>query len=98
MAFLMIAGLIAILVVGVLAKGVALSVLWGWFAVPLGLPDIGIAHAIGVSVIFSLLAHHASIKKEEGYDLSELIAKLLGYTIAWPMIAIGIGYIVKSFM
>lgn len=40
---------------GVLVNGFTLSVLWGWFVVPLGGPDIGIAEAFGLSLVATLL-------------------------------------------
>jgi len=33
-----------------------ISLLWGWFAVPLGLPVIGMAHAFGLSMLVRTLA------------------------------------------
>lgn len=33
--------------------GYTLMVLWGWFAVPLGLPAIGIFHALGLGFLVS---------------------------------------------
>jgi hypothetical protein len=32
-------------------SGFALTILWGWFFVPLSVPPIGIAHSIGLAVI-----------------------------------------------
>ena len=34
--------------------GVVLKSLWTWFVVPLGAPPIGIAHAVGLSVVVTV--------------------------------------------
>ena len=38
-----------------LFTGFTVSVLWGWFVVPLGVAQIGFAHAYGISLIGSVL-------------------------------------------
>lgn len=46
--------LIALGVILSLLRGLVISILWGWFAVPLfGLPAIGIAYAIGLSTLLA---------------------------------------------
>lgn len=35
--------------------GFTVSVLWGWFIVPLGMAQIGFAHAYGISLLGSVL-------------------------------------------
>ena len=45
----------------VLLKGLVLKILWGWFIVPLGIMEIGIAHALGFSIIITYLT--ATISK-----------------------------------
>jgi hypothetical protein len=38
-----------------LLRGLILSQVWSWFIVPFGLPSIGIAWALGISIMISLL-------------------------------------------
>lgn len=38
-----------------LFTGFSVSVLWGWFIVPLGVAQIGLAHAYGISLLGSAL-------------------------------------------
>jgi hypothetical protein len=40
---------IILLVPMALLRGFVVFTLWGWFLIPLGLPAIGIAHAMGIS-------------------------------------------------
>ena len=40
-----------VLVAGLL--GGVTSILWGWFVVPLGVPPISVAHAVGLSAVVS---------------------------------------------
>ena len=60
-------------------RGFVLSILWAWFLVPLGLPEIGIAHALGVSVIIGLTYAGLSDKKA---DPDESLAEVA----VWAMI------------
>lgn len=41
--------LVGYMVVGLLARGWVVYCLWGWFAVPLGVPPISVAWAIGLT-------------------------------------------------
>jgi hypothetical protein len=40
-----------VLAASTIADGAVMARLWSWFVVPLGLPGIGVAHAVGLSVI-----------------------------------------------
>jgi len=41
-------------------SAVAVTLGWSWFVVPFGLPEIGYAHALGISGLMSLLTYHGS--------------------------------------
>jgi hypothetical protein len=69
-------------------RGMALAVLWGWFLVPLGLPMIGIAHALGIAIVFALLQGDVSRNTKHA---------LLG-GILTPLLAIAAGYVITLFM
>ena len=78
-------------------EGYILSIMWGWMAVPLGLPAISTAHAIGLTALLTAAMPSKSWprKEEEGRaayaakslarNLTALLANLL---IAW----IALGY------
>ena len=48
-------GLLLVVFVLAVFTGFTVSVLWGWFIVPLGVAQIGFAHAYGISLLGSAL-------------------------------------------
>ena len=91
------AGLVAL----VLFRGFVLASLWLWFVTPLGAPEIGVAHAIGLSGLVTLtMAGFATEKRAIGDDegpwahVMKAFAKPLFYCLfGW-----GMGAIVHGFM
>lgn len=85
-------------------RGFALSVLWGWFVMPLGVDSIEIPHAIGLSVIVGLfMSGVAAIimrTREEGEKRGGLVnAYITSFTEFFMCsIALLVGYIAQSFM
>lgn len=53
-------------------SAIALTLGWSWFVVPFGLPDIGYAHALGISGLMSLLTYHRS-PSEKGKSFTESV-------------------------
>jgi hypothetical protein len=88
----LVAGLGAFTVLLAIYGGFCLWVLWGWFMVPLGLPPIGIAWAIGLSTIFAMVAPTPA-PAPEGKAKNHLVA-----IIAKPALALVSGFVVKQFM
>ncbi len=90
---LSIGAIAAVVAYAALARGFVLSVLWGWFAIPLGLQPINPPLAIGIALVVSFLTHqhHASIKDERETSqkwidvanviLSPWLTLLMGYVI-----------------
>jgi hypothetical protein len=79
-------------------RGYVLTWLWLWFAVPVfGLPQLSIVQAIGVSVIISFLTVKFSDEnpKEEN---KKSFTQLSIESFAYSLIALGGGYVIKSFM
>lgn len=80
-------------------KGFALAVLWGWFVVPFGVPQISAFHAVGLVVLGSLAfkdAHASNFKDEfRNVDpkLLSIVASILG-----PLAAIAFGWLAKAAM
>jgi hypothetical protein len=86
-------GVMGLLALAATFNGWVLSILWGWFFVPiLGLPALGVAQAIGISTVVGYLTHQHR-KTPEGEE-----AEAFAYIAAQPLFALLIGYIVKSFM
>lgn len=91
---LLIIGVVAIVALASIWRGFVLSILWGWFAVPLGLPPIGIAWAIGVATVVGMLAGSYSEDKE---DKDDGWKKVIVLFVA-PLIALGVGWVAHASM
>jgi hypothetical protein len=86
-------GLVMVLPLG-LWNGFFLSIMWGWFLVPLGVPSIGVAHAWGLAMLLSLLTFKL---KQDNSTLHELLAGII-YGIIFPPIALFFGWIALMIM
>jgi len=83
--------LIIIIPIG-LYRGWVLTILWMWFIVPLGVPEIGIAHAWGISMIIGMLtATH--IYKEDKNPVKSFTNLIFA-----PLILLAFAYVIHSFM
>lgn len=75
---------IAIFAGGLILEGYVLSIVWSWFMVPFGLPQISIPWAIGVSVTASLVMPTPRGKQTNWETWFALLLKpLLILLIAW---------------
>jgi hypothetical protein len=86
--------ILAITTVAAIWEAFALKVLWGWFLVPLGLPAIGMAHAVGLALIATLLTHQAP----SNMTSDERQSQVIGWGLATPAVALIVGWIAKGFM
>ena len=78
---------LGLFVAAVVARGLVLTVLWGWFAVPVfGLPALGVASAIGLSV---LLVYTLNCAKTKGS---------LGDVFLQALSALGAGWVIHLFL
>lgn len=85
---------VIVMVISTMFRGFVLSVLWGWFMVPIfNLPVLAIAPAIGLSVIVTFLT--ASLPDEK---LERSFSYLIGYSLSFSAFSLLIGYIVTLFM
>lgn len=55
---------LAMMFISVLVTGWAVSTLWGWFVVPLGVQALSFAHAYGISTMASVFMGTRGIKDE----------------------------------
>lgn len=82
-------------------RGFVLSILWLWFIVPLGAPQIGIAHCIGISGLLSMLIAHLSSRVDAQIDKEQytkaFVGSLISATLTPPLFLL-FGYIVHKFM
>lgn len=76
-------------------NGLVLSVLWGWFVVPVfNAPHLSIASAIGLSLVVSYLTHRTGTASGEKVGMG----KLIGNSILYPLIALFLGWIIHFWM
>lgn len=73
-------------------NGFTLSILWGWFVVPVfGVPPLRIPFAIGISLIVGYLTHQTRKSEDEpetGFIiifglLKPALALLIGWIVTW---------------
>lgn len=72
-----------------------LSILWGWFIVPLGVKSLSIAHAYGLTLVTGLILSNRGIKENKNQDdwISSVITWLL-----IPLVVLFFGWIAVGFM
>jgi hypothetical protein len=92
-------GIVFTFFAGIVLRGLVLDILWGWFIVPVfHLPALGIAEAIGLSLIANYLitgGQEADIQKDAGEDA---LAKLFGKMILGPALVLLLGWAIHLFM
>lgn len=71
--------------------GFVISVLWGWFVVPLGAPAVGVWHAAGLCTLVCLM--RPAIPPEDTPML-----EVLAYGVIIPAVALAIGYLEVSML
>ncbi len=71
--------------------GFVIKIMWVWFMVPLGLPAISLAHAIGIDVLITFIVIPSV---NEDRSMSDIISSF----IFRPVFVLLIGFIAKSFM
>ncbi len=96
--FLVVCFFLGTLVPLMLLNGWALSVMWGWFLVPLGLPPIGMAMAIGIGSIIGLLQHTPAAKPlKKGKELEDWLNRL-GNAVLKVGVVLLVGWIAHKCM
>jgi hypothetical protein len=84
---------VAIIVPLSIWNGFVLEIMWGWFAVPLGAPDITVAHAIGIALLVQMFVSHTSKSDDKSSFLSTI---LTGFFIS--LMYLVLGAIIHAFM
>lgn len=82
---------IIITIGGMILGGLVLRNMWAWFLVPIHVPPIGTAQAIGISMIGSLITTKFPTHKSTGEEFQSLpwaVGIVLTYLIFWGMAAI----------
>lgn len=76
-----------------LYQGWAIWMLWGWFVVPFGAPQITVAWAMGLCILLNSVRLKANPFKHEEVEGWQDFVWLLQ-----PLAAVGFGWCVKQFM
>ncbi len=87
---LMVLGAFAAVICGIILEGVVISVLWRWFIVPFGVREIGIAWAIGLATIVSVVTPSPRGKPTN--------AEMAFNAIGKPLLMLLIGWIATHWM
>jgi hypothetical protein len=71
--------------IGIVVNGWLLSLLWLWFAVPLGAPRIGIAHAIGVSLLVRVITYDPDLTDKGENPIKVFVTTVLMFIVLRAM-------------
>lgn len=84
----------------ILLRGFVLTQLWHWFLVPLGLREISLAHAYGLSILIALFTSHtaSSSKEDQEKGIAYLVFKMVFMGFAMPLIMWFFGWVCYCFM
>lgn len=93
MVILAILGFLALMPLASIIRGYCLSILWFWFLCPLGVPEINIPLAIGISMIVGMLTYENPKKDKEDTAKTLIVQSLL-----LPIIILFFGWIVHLFL
>lgn len=94
-----IAGMLALIILGVAWKGFVLMVLWGWFVVPVfGVSSLALAPAIGLALLVSYLTYQGDAAQTRNGDFEELMAVAVVQELLVPTLALCVGFVVHRFM
>lgn len=87
----------AFAVPGWLTFGIGLSLMWGWFVVPLGVQPIGWVHAMGLGAVFAFFSMKERDADRPDRPLDKTVVLLLAILLArW--IAVGVAWLFATIM
>jgi hypothetical protein len=88
-----------LLVMSSIINGFVLTVLWGWFVIPLfSLPPLNIPQAIGISIIVSYLTHRKTETEDKDEGFWTKIISIFLYIILYPALVLCIAWVVQLFL
>ena len=85
------------MLVSMFISGWAITSLWAWFIVPLGVMVISYPHALGISAFISFFKIGLAGEKHENNAISDIFGRWLG-TQATVALVVGFGWIFQNFM
>ena len=82
--------------------GFAASVLWGWFVVPLGVPEVSMLHAVGLMLALRALVGFSGKpqpdKPEDKMVALRALGRVLAVATVAPGAALAVGWVVRGAM
>lgn len=84
--------LFGLVVVGSLVQGFAVSTLWKWFVVPLGVPSVGVAQGFGLTLVYLMIRGRSEGLKEKGWAL---VKRSVVDLFTFPLFVIVYGFILN---
>jgi hypothetical protein len=90
--FLIVVGTLVLLIGTTILRGITLSVLWGWFIVPLGVVSIGIPAAMGIAMLVAMMTWQDVVTQKRE------LGGAFGVAIGQCLFALLAGYILTLFM
>lgn len=72
-----------LLVPASLLKAVVVAAYWRWFALPLGLPPIGVTQALGLLLLSTVLLYDHTIQRAEKSALEMVTTSILMSLLMW---------------
>lgn len=90
----------AIVPFSVALRGWAVSVLWGWFVVPLGVAAIGMWNAAGISLIAGFLTYRSDLTTKDDNDKSpwDAVIRATAVAVLLPMLMLAFGAAYRGLM
>ena len=87
------------LALAIVVRGWVLSVMWGWFIAPLGVPEITIASAIGISLVVALLTNKTDNSgPTEKRSVQQYIEVVVTHAFLAPLMTLLFGWLVVQFV
>lgn len=91
-------GLFGVAIIGMLINGWTLTILWEWFIVPFGLPQLSLVQAVGIAMVVGYLTYHYQEEPKDKAEPMERVGRSLGFTVARPIFVLGFGWLIHLFM
>jgi hypothetical protein len=81
----------------IMLNGLVFKIMWCWFLVPLGLPPIGIAMAVGIGSIVTLMTRTPVRKIEKGKGFTYVVESTTQHLIKLGLILV-VGWIAHQYL
>jgi len=90
---------IIVIFLSAIFSGYVLSVLWGWFILPVfDAPTLTISSAIGLSIVVGFIARDYPEENNKGDSPSDILGKAILKAAIKPLMVLLVGWIVTLFM